>query len=354
MKAIQIIDVNFNRIREGIRVVEDGVRFYIENEKLFKKVKNFRHKFISEVLKNFELKTLRRERDIFKDTGRKYDILKKESIDRLIEKNCLRIEEGLRVIEEYSKCFRNSQSKIFHNLRFQFYEIEKQIITYLSKKKIPVPSVYVIINLKDNQNIMEFAESIIEGKPDIIQLRYKGVDTKFFAKIAKKLKKVIPDEIIYIINDRIDICLISEADGVHLGEKDISVEDARKILPDKIIGVSINSPEEAEKYLNKDIDYLAVGAIYPSPTKKDRKTTGPEIIKEIKKKYTIPIVAIGGINKENVCEVIKNDADCVAFVSAIEKAENKQKYLKEMKRKVKKEWMKTKRKKRENNPKNPR
>ncbi len=353
MKAIQIIDANFNRVREGIRVVEDGIRFYFENEELFKKVKDFRHKFINEVLKNFELEILRKGRDIFRDTGRKYDILKKENIDRLIEKNCLRIEEGLRVIEEYSKCLKSSLSKSFHNLRFEFYEIEKQIITYLSKKKIPVPSVYVIINLKDNQDIMSFAESIIDGKPDIIQLRYKGENTKFFARIAKKLKKIIPDEIIFIINDRVDICLISEADGVHLGEKDISVEDARKLLPDKIIGVSTNSLKEAERYLNKNIDYLAIGAIYPSPTKKNRKTTGPEIIKEIKKKYTIPVVAIGGINRENVCEVIKNGADCVAFISAIEKAENPQEYLKQIKRKVKKEWMK-KRKKRKNNQKNPR
>ena len=354
MKAIQIIDANFNRIREGLRVVEDGIRFYLENEELFKKVKNFRHKFINEVLKNFRLEILRTERDIYRDKGKNYDISGKENIKKLIEKNCLRIEEGLRVIEEYSKCLKSSLSKSFHNLRFEFYEIEKQIITLISRKEIPIPSVYVILNLRDNQDIMGFAESIVEGKPDIIQLRYKGENTKYFLNIAKKLKKIIPDEIIFIINDRVDICLLSEADGVHLGEKDISVEDARKLLPDKIIGVSTNSLKEVERYLNKDIDYLAVGAIYPSPTKKDRKTTGPEIIKEIKKKFTIPIVAIGGINKENVCKVIKNGADCVAFISAIEKAENAEEYLKQIKRKVKEEWMKKKRKKGKNNQKNPR
>ncbi len=339
-KRVRIIDANFNRTREGLRVIEDGIRFYLENEEIFKKIKDFRHKFIKEVIKNFPIVFLHKTRESSYDIGKNYDVKEKENIKKIIEKNCLRVEEGLRAIEEYSKCIDGKISSIFHDLRFEFYNLEKQITTLISRKKILLPFVYAIINLEDNKNIFSITEEIIKGKVDIIQLRYKGENIKYFLDIAKKLKKIIPDEIIYIINDRVDICEIVDADGVHLGDRDISVEDARKVIPDKIIGVSTNSLEEVLKYKENDIDYLAIGAIYPSPTKKGRKVVGSKIIKEIKKKIKCPIVAIGGINKENVNEVIKEGADGVALISSIEKAKNKEEYLKQIKKKVKKEWMK--------------
>lgn len=347
-KIIQIIDANFNRVREGLRVVEDGIRFYISNRDIFKQVKDFRHKFTRSILENFPSVFLHKGRDILKDTGKNYDIIKKENIKKTIEKNCLRVEEGIRVIEEYSKCLKPSISKKLHNLRFEFYRIEKEITTLLSRKNIPVPLIYVIINANEKKDVIRFTEEIIKGKPDIIQLRYKGENTNYFLKIAKKLKNFIPDEIIYIINDRIDICLLVDADGVHLGEKDIGVEDARKLLEDKIIGVSSNSFNEAAKYKNKDIDYIAIGAIFQSPTKPERKIAGLKVIKEIKKNFSIPVVAIGGINKENVSSVIKEGADGVALISAVEKAGNKHKYIKQIKDEVETQWKKKNRMKRKN------
>jgi len=177
---------------------------------------------------------------------------------------------------------------------------------------------YVIIDyelLRDR--IYEVTQEIITAGVKIIQFRAKNLTDKELVTYALKLR-LIAQKITFIINDRIDIALIVEADGVHLGQDDIPVSLARKLLKEKIIGLSTHSLEEAIQASKEEIDYLAIGPIYHTYTKKNAKTSlGPEIIPKIKKITSTPIIAIGGINEGNIHEIIKAGADGVAIASGL-------------------------------------
>jgi thiamine-phosphate pyrophosphorylase len=341
MKEIyRIIDANFNRVREGLRVIEDGLRFIYTNEKKLKEIREIRHLFSKKTLGFFKRDLLKVSRDVERDRGKYFSETEKIDLNKLVEINFLRVEESLRVLEEYSKVLNLEASSFFHDLRFKIYDIEKKIICRLARKKIKIPCVYIILNLKEEENFLKFAENVIKAKPDVIQLRYKGDNIKFFLKIAKELKKMMPDEIIYLINDRIDIAILCESDGVHIGKNDFDIEDARKILPEKIIGVSVESLDDVRNLKGKDIDYIAVGSIFKSTTKPEKKVVGTGILKVIKKYISIPLIGIGGINIENAKKVIEDGADGIAVISAVEKTETPEETIKKLKEEVKKGWMK--------------
>lgn len=186
-------------------------------------------------------------------------------------------------------------------------------------------SLYVItdrkIQKKSNEEVVEEAAS---AGASVIQLREKNLPTRLWVEEAQKVREIthrwgIP----LIINDRIDIALAVDADGVHLGEEDMPLVLARKICPSLIIGYSVSTVEEARKAEKEGADYLGAGTVFPTYTKKDAgEPIGLERLKEIKKAVHIPVVAIGGINLSNVEEVLATGVDGVAVVSAIVGAES--------------------------------
>jgi len=182
---------------------------------------------------------------------------------------------------------------------------------------------YAIVDyelLKDR--IYKVTQEIITAGVEIIQFRAKGLRDKELVSQALRLRHIAKD-ITFIINDRLDIALIVEADGVHLGQNDLPVPLARKLLKEKIIGLSTHNLEEAIQASKEEIDYLSIGPIYHTHTKKDAKTPlGPEIITKIKKLISTPVIAIGGINEENINEVIKAGADGIAIASGLLKAKD--------------------------------
>jgi len=174
--------------------------------------------------------------------------------------------------------------------------------------------------LKDR--IYDVTEQLISYGVGIIQFRAKNLTDKEFVNYALKLRQ-LTQNITFIINDRIDIALIVEADGVHLGQDDIPIPLARKLLEDKIIGLSTHNLAQAIQAGKEEIDYLAIGPIYQTTTKKKATTPiGVEIIQKIKEKVSIPVIAIGGINEDNIEEVIKAGTDAVAIASGLFKGKN--------------------------------
>ncbi|MCP2519818.1 thiamine phosphate synthase [Candidatus Aminicenantes bacterium AC-335-K20] len=170
------------------------------------------------------------------------------------------------------------------------------------------------------RDLVWIVNEAVKGGATVVQLRAKSISTREFLDIGKKIhsflkKKGIP----FIINDRIDIALALDADGVHLGQNDMPLQIARKILgKEKIIGISVNNIEEAVEAENNGADYLGVGPVFPTTTKPDiRAPLGIEGLKKIRKKVKIPIVAIGGINENNIREVCSIGVDGVAVISAI-------------------------------------
>ena len=153
-----------------------------------------------------------------------------------------------------------------------------------------------------------------------VQLREKHASTKDFVDTAVRLKKKLAEfNIPLIINDRIDVALASNADGVHIGQSDMPFEIARKLMgQNAVIGLSVETWEDVEQAEKTDADYLGVSPVFPTSTKKDtKKPWGLEGLEKIRTFSQIPLVAIGGINRSNAEKVIKAGADCLAVVSAI-------------------------------------
>ncbi|WP_019412570.1 thiamine phosphate synthase [Paenisporosarcina sp. TG20] len=176
-------------------------------------------------------------------------------------------------------------------------------------------------NCKENPR--HVLREAIEGGITLFQYREKGIDCladRDKVELAKDLQGICREfNVPFIVNDDVDLAIELDADGVHIGQEDISIEDVRKRIGNKIIGVSAHSIEEALIAIDKGADYLGVGPMYATATKLDaRKVQGPQLIRKMREaSITIPIVGIGGITQSTVTEVINNGADGVAIISAI-------------------------------------
>lgn len=174
--------------------------------------------------------------------------------------------------------------------------------------------------LAGERSLEWIVDEAIKGGVTMVQLREKLSNTRDFLNIAKRLmSRLQPMGIPLIINDRVDIALAIDADGLHLGQQDMPWEHARALLgPNKIIGLSIENIRDAIEANNMDIDYIALSPVFATPTKADTASPlGLHGIRSIRAVSRHPIVAIGGISLENVFDVMEAGADGVALVSAI-------------------------------------
>lgn len=167
-------------------------------------------------------------------------------------------------------------------------------------------------------------EDAIKGGVTMVQLREKDISGKEFLDRAIKLRELTKRYgVSLIINDRVDIALLCDADGVHVGQSDIGAKDVRRLLgEDKIVGVSARSVEEAKTAKEDGADYIGIGAMFATSTKLDAKSVSLETVENIKNNVDIPFVLIGGINLENLDTLKKLDSDGYAIVSSILKAED--------------------------------
>jgi len=181
---------------------------------------------------------------------------------------------------------------------------------------------YVITDqrISHGKTHLEVAEAVLAGGATVLQFRDKEMNETEAVEVCRKINKLTRKKgIPFIINDLIEVAKVVGADGVHLGQEDAPLDFARKILgKDKIIGISVETIEQAIIATEGGADYLGVGPIYPTATKVDAgEPLGLARIREIKKTVNLPLVAIGGINENNLEEVLKAGADGVAVISAV-------------------------------------
>lgn len=169
------------------------------------------------------------------------------------------------------------------------------------------------------RDLCEAIEQSIKGGVTLVQLREKDISSLDFYNLAVSVKKITDKHNVpLIINDRIDIALAVDAAGVHVGQSDIPTKVARKIIgEDKILGISAATLEEAKLAEAEGADYLGIGAVFPTDTKKDARSVSIELLGEIKKSLTVPVVGIGGINENNAELLKQSKIDGIAVVSAI-------------------------------------
>ena len=186
------------------------------------------------------------------------------------------------------------------------------------------------------ESFLKTVEQACTGGVTLVQLREKQRGGRAYLELAQKVKKITDAyDIPLIIDDRIDIALAADAAGVHVGQSDIPVEYARKLLgPDKIVGATAKTVEQARIAYAAGADYLGVGAMYPTTTKVVTVLTPPEMLNKIADAVPIPMIAIGGLNPDNLDIIKGRPVAGVAVVSAIMKAENPKEAARQLKQRV--------------------
>lgn len=173
--------------------------------------------------------------------------------------------------------------------------------------------------LKEGESLYSVCREVLEQGATFLQIREKDLDENTFEQEAEQLRALCEEKAVpFVVNDSVEIALECNADGVHVGQSDIKGRDIRAMIgPDKILGISAGTVEEAVAAEKAGADYIGVGAIFATSTKKNARSMTMEKLKEIRKAVTIPIVAIGGINRENMLQLKGSGVDGVAVVSAM-------------------------------------
>lgn len=332
MKLQRIIDANLNRAAEAARILEEIARFLLDDKDLSEKLKNIRHKI--NLIQDENYGQYLHARDTQNDIG--VDIrnsTKRINIENIFKANMKRFQQTLRTLAEYS-VENPADAKIFEKLRYESYTLEKIMWESLKEKykqiKLNDKKLYLVTNSDKFETEDEFLDSIasaLEGGVDILQLREKNMSAKNILELGKKVKLLCEQyDVLFIVNDRIDIAALLEADGVHLGQDDLDVKSARNILGENcIVGVSTHAPEQALKAVEDGADYIGVGPVFATPTKENRIPVGLEYVKWAAENIDIPAFAIGGIDLENCEEVFDAGLNRIAVVRAIINAKSPQK-----------------------------
>ncbi|MDD5038819.1 MAG: thiamine phosphate synthase [Dehalococcoidales bacterium] len=335
-QTLRIVDASLNRVGEGLRLLEDVARLLLDDATLTQQLKTMRHELVRS---DFSLQQqLIQSRDSEGDVGINIEVSgeeKERELPLIVVANARRVQESLRTLEEMAK-IRGIAAKLdsnkFKQARFQLYTLERGLLSRLLRQdKIKhMSGLYVIIDTSAlrGRSHVEVAGQVIRGGARVIQLRDKLSSKKELFSIAQQLKKLcIEHNVLFIINDYLDIAMATDADGLHLGQDDMTIKVARTLLPiDKILGRSTTSLEQALLAEAEGADYIAVGSIYPTLSKTltstPAKVIGLETLRQIRQRTALPVVAIGGITKDNVAEVMAAGADSVAVISAVLQAES--------------------------------
>ncbi len=326
----RIIDANFNRAREAIRVIEDFCRFALNSGPLAERTKQIRHE-LSSVIGKLDAGRLISSRDTLGDVGVGKTVdgqLVRGELSDCFTAGCKRLTEALRVLAEMTQTQDRSVAETIEKLRYAAYTLEKDIVLFSDAfEKFKGVRLYVIITSNLPAEFISLAYKCAAGGADCIQLRAKAIDDDKLFAIAVEFVRICKDAgVLSIINDRVDVAAAAGADGVHLGQNDLPIKQARRLqLAPLIIGKSTHSLKQLCTACEERPTYAALGPVFATETKPTAKAVGLDYVRqatEILADTGIVSVAIGGITLDNVEDVLRADAKAIAVCAAVTKASN--------------------------------
>jgi thiamine-phosphate pyrophosphorylase len=326
LSVLRILDANFNRASEGLRVVEEYARFVLNDAPLSAECKQLRHE-LTEILHGCcSPEELACARDTTGDVGTQVktraEYQRADAIDVVLA-NTKRVEQSLRAIEEYGKTISAELGEKSEQLRYRAYTLAKTLSVALFRPQMLASAqIYVLVDGADDLDIfVSRAQALVDAGVDVLQLRDKTLNDRELLERARALRTIARGKCFFIMNDRPDLAVLSDADGVHVGQDELSVADARTILgPRRLVGVSTHSLEQARAAVRDGADYIGCGPTFPSGTKEFNHFPGVAFLEEVAAEIRLPAFAIGGITLENVARVMAAGMTRVAIGGALSKA----------------------------------
>ncbi len=308
-----ILDANLNRVTEGLRVIEEYARFISLNKTDCQHLAKFRRHINQS---NPDIVGHLLVRDIQKDARAKEIPSKRTDISTLLMANFRRVQEGLRVLEEYTG------DASFSMARYDMYTLEKTMVLHSLKPRIQ-NGIYLI---SDDIDIL--LQGLAWGV-SLIQLRDKTGTRKSLLKKARHIQPLAKKAgIPFIINDYLDIALACDADGFHTGQEDLPIDTIRQLLgPHKLIGRTTHSIKQGRQAKKEGADYVSVGPIWQTPSKPGRKGIGKHYLHHAKT-LNIPYVAIGGVDIDNIDTLLPFNPPLIGLIRDYQNIPEIQKKLK--------------------------
>jgi thiamine-phosphate pyrophosphorylase len=316
----RILDANLDRAREGLRTIEEWCRFGLQDAALTEKFKHLR-----QTLAAWHRPELRLARNTPEDPGTALthpQEARRDTVQTVLQVNFCRVQEALRVLEEYGKLYETEMAFTCKQLRYQLYTLESQILGGARRQQLLRSHLYLVTSPVDHP--LAVVEAALQGGVEIVQYREKNDDDCRRLTLAQQMRQLCHRYgALFIVNDRVDLALAVDADGVHLGQQDLPIAVARELLgSQRIIGRSTTNPAEMARALAEGADYIGVGPVHETPTKPGKAAAGLDYIRYAAEHATVPWFAIGGIAPDTVAPVLAAGAARVAVVRAIMQAEH--------------------------------
>lgn len=328
----RILDANSNRAAEGLRTLEECARFSLNEAKLSEQCKKLRHD-LTAAIDLFSREKRLQARDTGHDVGTQISAeseANRQNIRHVVAAAAARTQQSLRVLEEYGKTIDPSAAAKIEQVRYRCYEtcreLELQLITDDRRQRLATSQLYVLVSAGDSQQgFQDRIRLLFDSGVDVIQLRDRSCDDRTLLERAKAASVIARESNgLFIVNDRCDLAVASDADGVHVGQDEMPGIDARGIIGTRrLLGISTHNLSQVHAAITDDADYIGCGPVFAGKTKCFDRYVGPEFLSEVHnapKANPLPAFAIGGITGANLDTVLQTGFHRIAVTGAIRDA----------------------------------
>ena len=320
--------------------MEDYARFALDDPHLTRRLKECRH-LLREALSALPADGLLRSRETEADVGTtistQSEAVRQSPLD-VAQAACKRVQEAVRSLEEFGKLWSTTAAAQMERLRYTIYTLEKALLlTDISSRALADRRLYLLATESAcPHGLGPAVRGALAGGVGIVQLREKDLPERRLIELGRRVREWTREaNALFIMNDRADLAVVTDADGVHVGQDELSVKEARRIVgPQRLVGVSTHTIEQARRAVLDGADYIGVGPVFPSSTKAFESLAGLEFVREVAAEISLPWFAIGGINADNVNLVVESGAKRIAVSSAILSAKDPEAAARELGSKV--------------------
>ena len=323
-RVARLIDANLDRAREGLRVVEDWCRFGLEQQDLVVRLKDWRQR-----LGRLHHDSYKQARSTSTDTGAGLEHpaqLDRHSPDHVVAANCARVQEALRVLEEYGRNIDPALAAEAAVIRYGLYDLEVACLnaTLRARRRTKLQDCRLCLITTPCDGLSDRVQAALQNGVSMVQYRCKAGNDRERLQEAQQLRQLCTRfGALLIINDRVDLALAVDADGVHLGQEDMPSEVARALLGSaRLLGRSTHSIDQVHQAQQEPIDYLGFGPIHSTAVKPERSPVGLESVRDATATSQRPVFAIGGITPTNLPALIAVGGQRVAVIGAIMHADD--------------------------------